>query len=361
MISNVPQDFVREMILKAIEFKASDLHFQTFQDFILVTVHVDQFRMEIGRIESNNETYFKEIKKFFGFKLSLIGGIESKRHSISELKYDFRCEIFPVKDGENISIRLLQRDRKFDLDAYKLPESAKTDLLRAINKTEGLILISGPTGSGKTTLLYSVLGTIDRIQKNVYSVEDPVEYTLPFVGQTAVNQDNNITFSTMARTHLRAKPNVIMIGEIRDQETAKAAVHASNTGHLVFSTVHAANAERVFERLIDLGVNENVLGQNVIFSSAQRLIPRNCAHCLIEDKEGRKIVNEIFEDDFKTLKSVGCDKCTNGYSGVELVFEYIKKNRKFDREFVKSSSMYEQIKNLLREGKVNATIADNLV
>ena len=137
----------------------------------------------------------------------------------------------------------------------------------------------------------------------------------------------------------------------------------SKPGRAVISTVHALNAEKVFERLIDLGVHENVLRQYIIFSSAQRLIPRNCIHCLKEDNtvESKEIVKETFEENFKTFKSVGCSKCAKGYSGVELVFEHMKKRRKFDKEFIKSFPMYEQIKNLLREGKINATIAEDLV
>lgn len=361
MIKNVPHEFVKDMIKKSIEFKASDLHFEPFDGFILVTAHVDQFRIEIGRIEKNTETYFKEIKKFFGFKMSLIGEVDDKRFSLPEFGYDFRGVIFPQLYGENITLRLLQREKDFHLNYYFLPEDAKKDLLKAIQKNEGLILVSGPTGSGKTTLLYSALGSIDRISRRVLSTEDPVEYTLSYLSQTQVDRDNNITFSSMLRAYMRAKPNVIMIGEIRDEETAEAAVHASNTGHLVLSTVHAVSSERVFERLIDLGIKESILKENIIFSSAQRLIPKNCLHCKKKNKVDLEVVKELFEEDFDTYHSNGCEHCSNGYKGVELVFEYVRKKRKSDREFIKSSSLFDQIKNLLKTGVINAHVAQALV
>lgn len=361
MIKNVPHEFIKEMLEKAIEFKASDLHFEPFDGFILITAHVDQFRIELGRIKENIDTYFKEIKKFFGFKMSLIGEVDDKRFSLPELGYDFRCVIFPQLYGENITLRLLQREKIFHLDHYSIPADAKKDLLKSIHKNEGLILVSGPTGSGKTTLLYSVLGTIDRISRRVLSVEDPIEYTLSYLSQTQVNKDNNINFSTMLRAYMRAKPNVIMIGEIRDEETAEAAVHASNTGHLVLSTVHAVSAERVFERLKDLGIKENILHENIIFSSAQRLVPKNCPFCSTKNNTDMELVNEIFNENFETYHSTGCDKCSNGYKGVELIFEYVRKKRKTDREFEKSISLFEQIKKLLKEGRINVQVAHALV
>lgn len=360
-IINIPKKYIEETIVKAIEFNASDLHFEPFDGFLLITVHVDQFRIELGRIEKNIQTYTKEIKKYFGFKASLIGEIDDKWSSFPEFGYDFRGVIFPQSFGENITLRLLKRDRNFHLNNYSIPEQAKKDLLRSITKNEGLILVSGPTGSGKTTLLYSALGSIDRIQRRVLSTEDPKEYSLKYISQTQVDRDNKITFSNMLRAYMRAKPNVIMIGEIRDEETAEAAIHASNTGHLVLSTVHAANSERVFERLIDLKVKENILKENLIFSSAQRLIPKNCPHCIIEDHESNELIEELFQEKFLTYKSIGCHLCSGGYKGVELVFEYVKKNRKFEREFTKSETMFEQIKTLLKKGIINVAIADSLI
>lgn len=361
MIKNVPHEFITEMIAKSIEFNASDLHFEPFDGFILITAHVDQFRIELGRIKDNIDTYFKEIKKFFGFKMSLIGEVDDKRFSLPELGYDFRGVIFPQLYGENITLRLLQREKNFHLDHYSIPAEAKVDLLKAIHKNEGLILVSGPTGSGKTTLLYSTLGSIDRISRRVLSVEDPIEYTLSYLSQTQVSKENNIHFSTMLRAYMRAKPNVIMIGEIRDEETAKAAVHASNTGHLVLSTVHAVSSERVFERLKDLGIKETILHENIIFSSAQRLIPKNCPFCLQKDNTGMDVVYELFEETFETKHSIGCEKCSNGYKGVELIFEYVKKKRKTDKEFIKSTSLFNQIKSLLKEGRINVQVAHALV
>ena len=363
---NIPHEYIRSKITDAIALGASDLHIQTLDDSLFFTAHVDQFRHVLGEIKENKDMYFKEIKKFFNFKMGMLGQIDDQRTSLKEFGYDFRGVIYPVKNGENITLRLLKRDKEFSLNNYSLQENAKQELKKAIGKNEGLILISGPTGSGKTTLLYSALGSLDRVKKNVLTVEDPIEYTIPFVNQTQVDKEKGITFSSILRAYMRAKPNVIMIGEIRDEETAHAAIHAANTGHLVFSTVHAVDAKRVFDRMKDLGISEQMLQENVLFSSAQRLIPKNCTHCLEEDKRyqhsGSKMeLEKLFDESFQIYHSKGCQNCHDGYHGMQLVFEYIFKNKKSQKNFEMSENIYSQIKSLLKKGTIDFENAMNLI
>jgi type II secretory ATPase GspE/PulE/Tfp pilus assembly ATPase PilB-like protein len=219
---------------------ASDIHVEPQKEGITVRLRIDGQLRIIHRVEECNATLFAEqTKHLFGFNMAIAGVPQDTSWSHPEEPVDCRCNLIPVKYGEKICLRLLERGKNFSLPSYPLDLGAKEDLLRLIKKKAGLIIVSGPTGSGKSTLLYSILGSLDRDQLNIMTVEDPVEYELRGLNQTPINRKKGFGFAEALRALMRQDPDVIMVGEIRDQETAQAAIHAASTGHLVLTTVHA--------------------------------------------------------------------------------------------------------------------------
>lgn len=250
---------------------------------------------------------------------------------------DIRVSSFPTEFGEKFVLRLLDSNSLVpSLDKLNMLED---DLLRLKEKLLaplGLIMISGPTGSGKTTTLYSCLGSMDKLTKNILTVEDPVEYRLPGIHQMKVNAKIGVTFATGLRTILRQDPDVIMVGEIRDVETASMAVQAALTGHIVFSTIHTNDAVGVVTRLLDMKVEPFLIASSVTMTIAQRLLRKICRHCK-QSVTGHKVMEELLEVDgmtYERLKKMhvdleatyakggGCGRCLNtGYSGRQAVFE----------------------------------------
>jgi len=264
--------------------------------------------------------------------------------------------------GEKIVLRLLEQNKEFNLHAYQLREDAKRDLFLALSKWQGLIIVSGPTGSGKSTLLYSALGVIDRIENNVHTIEDPIEYSLPNLNQTQIVK-GTMGFADVIRSLLRQDPDVILVGEIRDEETARAAIHAASTGHLVLTTVHANSANEIMERMEGLGIRKELLMANMLFSSAQRLVPKVCQHCIEEDPDSQDLVQAIYGERLMPKKGRGCEKCNGGIKGRVLFFEWITRERSpDDGRFVTVAhdSIHKQALHYLREGLIDATAACGL-
>lgn len=351
-----------ENIKKAVEMKASDIHFEPHLEKYIVSVHLDQIRYDIDEITGTREQFnrFAEVvKEKCNFDMNIIGVEQDKSFSIPKLKYNFRANLLPVNFGEKICLRLLESNKQFSLDSYNLRNDAKEDLKLCLSKKQGLIVVSGPTGSGKTTLLYNSLSYLSPIKNNICTIEEPIEYVIDRINQSSTNKKRNVTFSSLLRGLMRQHPNVILIGEVRDADTAQAAIQAANTGHLVLTTVHANSAKEVFTRMLDFGVNKRVLKSNLLFSSAQRLIPKNCENCLVYEQDNiyvRKL-NKILSSNFKIKKSNGCEKCRNGIKGVELVFEWGTRDFSIEKNlfcFEMKSNLKAQIKSLLEEGKINA-------
>jgi type II secretory ATPase GspE/PulE/Tfp pilus assembly ATPase PilB-like protein len=249
--------------------------------------------------------------------------------TISGREIDFRASTQPVTHGENFVTRILDRQRGiFPLDGLGLQDHILTELKLMLARPEGLILVTGPTGSGKTTTLYSVLNHLNSEHINIMTLEDPVEYPLSMVRQTAVSDAAKITFASGVRAILRQDPDVILIGEIRDQETAEMAFRAAMTGHQVFSTLHTNSAVGVLARLLDLGVLRDIMAGNLIGIVAQRLVRVLCPHCKtaraaepLECKllgcEGAEIP-QIYHAD-------GCAQCNHqGYKGRIALMEVLR-------------------------------------
>ncbi|MDE2504219.1 MAG: Flp pilus assembly complex ATPase component TadA, partial [Burkholderiales bacterium] len=223
---------------------------------------------------------------------------------------DVRVSTLPSAHGERAVLRLLDKaESRFTLEGLGMDGQVLSRFERLIQQPHGIVLVTGPTGSGKTTTLYASLGRVDTATTNVLTVEDPIEYELPGIGQTQVNPKIELTFAKALRAILRQDPDVIMIGEIRDYETAQIAIQASLTGHLVLATIHTNDAPSCVTRLIDMGVEPYLLSSSLLGALAQRLVRKLCTACRRQDGEGR-------------WHPVGCPACTHtGYKGRTGVYE----------------------------------------
>lgn len=248
--------------------------------------------------------------------------------------FDLRVSTLPTNHGENIVMRLLGKNASlFSLTHLGLSESNSKKIEKYFAKPYGVILIVGPTGSGKTTTLYSALRKIDSLKKNVLTIEDPIEYKFSFIKQTQLNEKAGYNFNTAIRAFMRQDPDVMLVGEIRDKETAELAVRASITGHLVLSTLHTNDAVGTIPRLSDLEIPSYLIGSGLLAIIAQRLIRKLCQHCKepihknVEELEELGISKDIIDlyPDYKLYRAVGCKHCRNsGYSGRQAIVEILE-------------------------------------
>lgn len=339
---------------------ASDIHFEPQSGGIAIRFRIDGVLVPVTEIpKSRMNSVSENVKSLLGFEMALFGVPQDSRFCHPSEPVDFRANLLPMLYGEKICLRLLDRKQDFHLDHYPLYENAKSRLKAILGKGQGLIIVSGPTGSGKSTLLYSALGSLDRHGKAIYTVEDPVEYILDGLIQIPIKPPK-IGFGDALRALLRQDPDVIMVGELRDKETAEVAIHAANTGHLVLTTVHANSAEDVCDRLQTLGVNRELLETALLFASAQRLPSKLCPDCSVDDPEGFEVIKTITEDrDFTPKKAMGCQSCGGtGISGRVLLFEFISSEATKDgRSFRRHDDLKNQAIYHLREGRISASEA----
>ncbi len=239
---------------------------------------------------------------------------------------DLRVSTMPSSHGERVVMRVLDKDTgKQQTSDLGMPEKTKEQLLDLISRPHGIILVTGPTGSGKTTTLYSALQQMDRQQRNIMTVEDPVEYDLPGISQTQINLRAGMTFARGLRAILRQDPDVILIGEIRDGETAEIATQASLTGHLVLSTLHTNTAAGAITRLQDLGVDSFLLASTVRGIASQRLVRKLCTECRekVRPNEFNRNLLKLPEG-AEMYQSRGCSECNNtGFAGRQALFELV--------------------------------------
>jgi len=293
-------------------------------------------------------------------------------HSFLRENFDLRVSTLPTAHGENIVLRLLSKNvTLFNLKSLGFNERNRKKLENLFSKPYGIVLVTGPTGSGKTTTLYSALRNINSLEKNILTAEDPVEYRFAFIKQTQINEKAGYTFSRAIRHFMRQDPDVILIGEIRDEETAELAVRASITGHMVFSTLHTNDAIGTIPRLVDLGVKEYMIGSALLAVIAQRLVRKLCPYCKKEKIYLKKTLAPIFkecklfskipEKGVKVYDPVGCKYCHNsGYMGREAVIEILEINSKIEEMIVKKRSTYE-IEKVAREMGMHSMKDDALL
>lgn len=329
------------IVAGALSTKASDIHVEPEEGFARLRYRLDGVLIEI--LDFDKETYellLSRIKLLSGLKINIRENAQDGRFSIKIYNEDIevRTSTLPGAYGESVVMRILNpKAIMVPLEELGIPEKLLRIFEREISKPNGMILTTGPTGSGKTTTLYAFLRKVHTPEIKIITIEDPVEYHLPGIVQTQTNDEKEYTFATGLKSTLRQDPDVIMVGEIRDSETASTAVQAALTGHLVFSTLHTNNAAGAFPRLIDLGVNPKILTSAINVAIAQRLLRRVCKNCAKKvsvpenKKEIVKIVLEkikakqekIDQEDF-IYEAVGCSECHNtGYKGRIGIYEAI--------------------------------------
>lgn len=338
---------VQVIIDHAINGKASDIHIEPIEDSYRVRFRVDgllhsslTFPQEVGRAVVARVKILSQLK-IDEKRKPQDGRFRDDNHGHP---VDFRVSVFPVVEGEKVVMRVLEKDsQSFDLKDLGLMGSSYEIFMRRIRDPFGMLLMTGPTGSGKSTSLYGFLKILNKEVSNITTLEDPVEYFIPGVNQSQIRTDIGYTFASGLRSILRQDPNVIMVGEIRDSETAELAVHAALTGHLVFSTVHTNSAIGAIPRLIDMGIEPFLLSSSLSVVAAQRLVRRICEKCKEQEKlpdkmheDVKAFVGEILPEELKKYdvdiskglifyKGKGCEHCGDtGYKGRVAIYEVLE-------------------------------------
>ncbi|MBN2483902.1 MAG: Flp pilus assembly complex ATPase component TadA [Candidatus Omnitrophica bacterium] len=320
---------VNTMISKAVEMKASDIHIEPRQESFNYRYRIDGILYEMKPLPFKSQSaIISRIKIMANMDIAEKRLPQDGRTEIftNGKTVDLRISTFPTIHGENVVIRILDHSSGvLNLTELGFSEEILEKFKKLIYRPYGIILVTGPTGSGKTTTLYAALNEINNLEKNIMTLEDPVEYELPFIRQSQVNPKAGLTFAKGLRSIVRQDPDVIMIGEIRDKETADIAIHAALTGHLVFSTLHTNDAPSAFTRLIDMGVEPFLVSSAVIGVIAQRLIRTLCDQCKQEYTPLPEVIAQfgaLSGKPVKFYKEQGCDFCKNrGYSGRSAIYE----------------------------------------
>ncbi len=335
--------FVNQILGDAIELRATDIHLEPFEDELRIRYRIDGVLQEVpspAQIKRFQPAIVSRIKILSHLNIAEKRVPQDGRIKIriKDSEVDVRVSIIPMLHGEAVVMRLLRQDSTIlDLSQLKMAERELKLFRSILELPHGIVLVTGPTGSGKTTTLYTALSEINDFERKIVTIEDPIEYQLKGINQIQVSEKSGLTFARGLRSILRHDPDVILIGEIRDQETAQIAVQASLTGHLVFSTLHTNDAPGAITRLIDMGVEPYLVASSLEAIIAQRLVRVLCPHCKIEDlsKKTESIKKRIgLPDNITIYKSAGCEICRQtGFYGRRAVFEMVALNNEI-REMV---------------------------
>ena len=356
-------DFLLNLISEAKGLKSSDIHIEKYEHKCRVRIRIDGLMVERYLLHKDQyPALINKIKILSNLdiaekRLPQDGRINFKH---GDKQFDIRVSVLPTLHGEKVVLRLLSNDAA-DIDLNNLGFSANdmANYLEGVKRPNGIILLSGPTGSGKTTTLYATLKLLNKETRNILTIEDPVEYTLEGINQVQLKESIGLTFAAALRTFLRQDPDVIMVGEIRDTETANMAIRAALTGHLVLSTIHTNSAWGTISRLIDMNIPPFLVASTLNTTAAQRLIRLLCPHCKVS-----QIFNkDMYPKQFRPYKSLdyhyvakGCEKCYyTGYKGRKAVYEVISIDQELALE-IKNENMYIQDK--LKDRGVK-TLAEN--
>jgi len=334
--------FVNKLMHDAIRLKASDIHIEPYEKEFRIRFRIDGVLQEVVKPPLKmKDAIISRVKIMSKMQLD-----EKRRPQDGRIKMrvgnndiDMRVSCLPTVFGEKIVIRLLDKSNlQLDMTKLGFEEDQLKHFKDAINKPYGMVLITGPTGSGKTTTLYSALSELNKIDVNISTAEDPVEYNLPGINQVHIREEVGLSFAAALRAFLRQDPDIIMVGEIRDYETAEIAIKAALTGHLVLSTLHTNDAPSTVTRLLNMGIEPFLLTASLNLVGAQRLCRKICQNCKEEEKVSPKVLLELgmTPDEIEGLKIYrgrGCEKCNGGYKGRIAVYEIMP--------------MYEELKELI--------------
>ena len=360
---NDSSDLLLNIIHEAKSLGGSDIHFEVFEHTRRVRFRIDGKLLERYTIpQQEYPKIINQIKVKAGLDIAEKRLPQDGRIKINtpHEDYDIRVSSLPTLHGEKLVLRLLSKDAtNIQLSSLGFTNEELKRYKQSIKNEQGIVLISGPTGSGKTTTLYATLKLLNTDAINILTIEDPIEYTLEGINQVQLRENIGLDFAKSLRTFLRQDPNIIMVGEIRDVDTANMAIRASLTGHLVLSTIHTNSAWATISRLIDMGVAPFLIASTIKLSVAQRLVRKLCSHCKID----KPISSDTFPEHIKISKdltghhiAVGCEHCYHtGYSGRKAIYEIIPITRELT-EAIRSNQL--QIDNYLKEKGI-ATLKQN--
>jgi general secretion pathway protein E len=359
--------FVNSLFSQAIKERASDIHIEPFEKELSVRFRTDGVLYEVVKPPPRLQaSIVSRIKIMAGLNIAekripQDGRIKTR---MAGREIDVRVSSLPVRHGERVVMRLLEKGAVFDLTRVGMSDEVARRFRKLIRLPHGIVLVCGPTGSGKTTTLYSALAEINSPDKNILTIEDPIEYEMKGIGQTQVNPKIDLTFASVLRAHLRQDPDVILVGETRDRETAMNAIQASLTGHLVFSTIHTNDSPTAFTRLVDMGIEPFLVSSSLVAILAQRLARRLCPDCKEayrpEPDELREVGLTYANLTHGCLwRSRGCAACNNkGYRGRSGIYELLivtdamraKVNSGADATVLKKLAIAEGMRTLREDG-----------
>jgi len=324
-------NFLEQLLQTAKDFGSSDIHLEPYEKRCRVRFRLDgKLKEQYSIVLSEYPQLINQIKIQAGLDISQKRLSQDGRITVKSdgNDFDIRVSTLPTLRGEKIVMRILKRDAQaVELAQLGFNERELHLYMEGIKKPNGIVLISGPTGSGKTTTLYGTLKLLNVEQTNIVTIEDPIEYTLDGINQVQLKEDIGFDFPSALRTFLRQDPDIIMVGEIRDDKTANMAIKAALTGHLVLSTIHTNSAWATISRLIDMNVPPYLIATTLNTSVAQRLVRKLCPHCKKESKVEKNLFPDTFLEYEKIKKHylpVGCDQCySTGYLGRKAIYEII--------------------------------------
>lgn len=369
---HIAPEMLEEIFRDAFAFRATDIHFEPFMRDVVVRFRIDGVLHEAGRIPREHyENVLNRIKVQGHLRIdehftTQDGAI---RTSLGDVKFDLRVSVVPTVEGEKTVLRILSADAQgFSLSDLGISGNNLTVLENAAQKPFGMIMVVGPTGSGKTTTLYALLKVLNQKTVNITTIEDPVEYKMLGVNQIQVNPLTNLTFAKGLRSIVRQDPDIILVGEIRDEETAEIAVNAALTGHLLLSTFHANDAATAIPRMLDMGIEPFLLASTLEIIVAQRLVRRICPQCKYSvEMSAEEIVQmhhslgEYFPEEKHTLfQGKGCDACGfSGYQGRTAITEIIQITPELQDLIIKNPSS-QMIAALAREQGARSMFEDGI-
>jgi len=347
-------------IADAVSKGASDIHIEPYERMVRV-------RFRIDGVLNEQQTPPLSLKAGIITRLKLMAKINIAEHRIcqggrinimvGDKTIDLRVSVIPTLYGEKVVMRILDRSSlMLDLSKLGFLEEALKNYLKAIESPYGIVLVTGPTGSGKTTTLYSTLARLNKPDRQIMTIEDPIEYNLRGINQTQVHEEIGLTFARALRSFLRQSPNIILVGEMRDTETAEIGIRAALTGHLVFSTIHTNDAPTTINRLIDIGIKPYLIASALVLIQAQRLVRRICSKCKEPVEVSKKLLEEagIPEDTFpdgKVYKGKGCSHCQqSGYKGRIGLYEIMPISPEIRKLILKNTSADVICKQAIKEG-----------
>jgi type II secretory ATPase GspE/PulE/Tfp pilus assembly ATPase PilB-like protein len=349
---------VGALLVDAVKRSASDIHFEPEHAFLRIRYRVDGV---LEQIRSLHKTYWPGIavrlKVMCGMNIAETRAPQDGRMSLTlnGRPIDFRVSCQPGIHGENIVLRILDREKSIlPLEGMGFTSDALQQLQLMMARPEGILIVTGPTGSGKTTTLYSMLSHLNTEGVNIMTLEDPVEYPVTMMRQTSVNETLKLDFANGIRSIMRQDPDIILVGEVRDKETAEMAFRAAMTGHQVFTTLHTNSALGVFPRLLDIGIQPGIMAGNIIGVVAQRLVRRLCSQCkqayTPDDAEAR-ILGWQEAGQPKIFQSAGCPACGGkGYRGRMALIELLRMDNELDEAVARSAGLHEIRRSAMERG-----------